>query len=140
MPADKKTCECTEGAATAVQAMHGDSFSKNRVDPDPKTPTSFGGDFTGPPALPCSRDDGCPGRQRRCGAQVVSLTLGDALTNSRRWLTYHRQNLYSDEDHLRPATSLVLPDRRDKFEDFDSIRLVLQQFLPACCSLLLEGH
>ena len=56
VPADKKTRECTEGAATAVQAVHGDSFSANRVDPDPNSSTSFGDDFTRPPALPCSRD------------------------------------------------------------------------------------
>ena len=41
--ADTKTCERTEGAAKAVQAMHGDSFSASRVDPGPKTnSTSFG--------------------------------------------------------------------------------------------------
>ena len=33
--ADTKTHERTEGAATALQAMHGDSCSTNRVDPDP---------------------------------------------------------------------------------------------------------
>ena len=44
---------------------------------------------------------------------------------------------------LRPLISLVLPDRRENFEDFSSIRLVRQQFLeeqPACCPLLSEGH
>ena len=55
--ADTKTRERTEGAATAVQAMHGDSCSANRVDPDPICSTSFGDDCTGPPALPCSRED-----------------------------------------------------------------------------------
>ena len=53
--ADKKTRECTEGAATAVQAMHGDSFSANRVDPDPMCSTIIGVQAE-PPALPC-RDD-----------------------------------------------------------------------------------
>ena len=52
VPADDKTRERTEGAAKAVQAMHGDSFSANRVDPDSESHTSFGGDSTGPPALP----------------------------------------------------------------------------------------
>ena len=33
--ADTKTRERTEGAATAVRAMYGDSCSANRVDPDP---------------------------------------------------------------------------------------------------------
>ena len=49
-PANTKTRECTEGAATAVQAMHGESFSACRVDPDPKTSTSFGVKVE-PPAL-----------------------------------------------------------------------------------------
>ena len=40
---DTKTRERTEGAATEVQAMHGDSCSATRVDPGPKTnSTSFG--------------------------------------------------------------------------------------------------
>ena len=56
-PAHKKTRESKEGAAAAVQAMHGDSFAANRVDPDPKRSISFGDDFTGPPAISCSRDD-----------------------------------------------------------------------------------
>ena len=52
-PADTKTRERTEGAATAVQAMYEDSFSANQVDPDPKsTSTSFGVKGE-PPALPC---------------------------------------------------------------------------------------
>ena len=49
--ADKNTHERTEGAATAVQAMHGDSCSANRVDPNPMCSTSFGDDCTGPLAL-----------------------------------------------------------------------------------------
>ena len=108
--------EHTEGAAKAVQAMHGDSFSANRVDPDPMYLTSFGVKAE------------CLGQKWRCGAQVVSLTLGDALTNSRRWLTPHRHGLYSYEDRFLPAASMVLPDRRDKSENFNSIRLVLQRF------------
>ena len=55
--ADTKTRERTEGAATAVQAVHGDSCSANRVDPDPMCSISFGDDCTRPPALPCSRED-----------------------------------------------------------------------------------
>ena len=55
--ADTKTRERTEGAATVVQAMHGDSCSANRVDPDPKCSTSFSNNPTRLPALPCSGDD-----------------------------------------------------------------------------------
>ena len=40
--ANKKTRERTEGAAEAVQAVHGDSVSASRVDPSPRTnSTSF---------------------------------------------------------------------------------------------------
>ena len=95
------------------------------------------------PNLPLSLKRRRLGRQRCCGAKVVSLTLGDTYINSRWWLTSHRQNLYSDEDHLRPAISLVLPDRRDKFEEFNSLLLVLQHFpedkQPAS-PLLAKGH
>ena len=35
-PANKKTREYTEGAAKAVQAMHGDSCFATRVDPGPE--------------------------------------------------------------------------------------------------------
>ena len=61
VPSDIKICEHTEGAAAAVQAKHGDSCSANRGDPDPICLTSFGGDSTRPPALPCSRDDALVG-------------------------------------------------------------------------------
>ena len=55
VPADKETRERTEGAATAVQAMHGDSFCANRIDHDPMYSTSFGVKAE-PPDLP-RRDD-----------------------------------------------------------------------------------
>ena len=53
--ADKKIRERTEGAATAVQAMHRNSFFAHRVDPDPMCSTIFGVKVE-PPALP-QRDD-----------------------------------------------------------------------------------
>ena len=55
--ADTKTRERTEGAATAVQAMHGVSCSAIRVDSDPMCSTSFGDDCTEPPAPPCSGEN-----------------------------------------------------------------------------------
>ena len=54
-PANTKTRERTEGAATAVQAMHGDSCTAQKVQDGPKTSISFGMKAE-PPALPC-RDD-----------------------------------------------------------------------------------
>ena len=54
--ANTKTRECTEGATTAVQAMHGDSFSACRVDPGPMTNWTSFSMMAEPLALPC-RDD-----------------------------------------------------------------------------------
>ena len=51
--ANTKTRECTDGAATAVQAMHGESCSVTQVDPDPMCFTSFGDDCIRPPAPSC---------------------------------------------------------------------------------------
>ena len=112
MPTNEKTRERTEGAAKAVQAMRGDSFSAKRVQDGPKISTTFGVKAESP-ALPC-RDDRL-GRERRCGAKAVSLALGDALTNSRRRLTSHRRSLYDNEDHFLSATSSVLHNRGDEF-------------------------
>ena len=145
MPVDKKTREHTEGVATAVQAKHGDSCSVNRVNPDSNSFTSFSDNSTEPQAFPCLRVDALVGNGTAAPKSClsVSLTLENAHTNSRSWLTPRRHNLYNVEDHLRPAISLVLPARRDKFEDFNSISLVLQHFLedkqPAN-PLLPESH
>ena len=55
-PASTKTRECTESAATAVQAMPGDSCTTaQKVQDGPKTSISFGVKAE-PPDLPC-RDD-----------------------------------------------------------------------------------
>ena len=55
VPADTKTRERTEGVATAVQAMHGNSFSAKRFQDGPKRSTTFGVKAE-PPALPCRGD------------------------------------------------------------------------------------
>ena len=51
-PADTKTRERMEGAGTAVQAMHADSCTAQKVQDGPKTSTSFGMKAE-PPDLPC---------------------------------------------------------------------------------------
>ena len=56
-PAHTKTRERTEGAATAVQAMHGGSCSADRVDPGLMCSTSFGDDCTRSPAPSCSGEN-----------------------------------------------------------------------------------
>ena len=55
-PANTKTRELAEGAATAVQAMHGDSFPACRGYPGPKSNSNSFGMMAKPPALP-RRDD-----------------------------------------------------------------------------------
>ena len=54
--ADTKTCERTEGAATAVQAMRGDCFSARRVEPSLTTNSTSFGMKVEPPTFPY-RDD-----------------------------------------------------------------------------------
>ena len=94
--ADKKTRERTEGAATAVQAMHGDSCTTNRVDPDPMCSTSFGNDSVGPLALPCLKDDALVGNGAAAPKSCLSplkmhspiaagglLPAGEAFTTTR---------------------------------------------------------
>ena len=54
-PADAKTRQRMDGTTKAIQAMHEDSFSAKRVDPDPMCSTSFGVKAE-TPVLPC-RDD-----------------------------------------------------------------------------------
>ena len=54
-PADEKICERTEGAATAVQAMHEDIFSAKRIQDGPKSLIIFGVKAE-PPALSCRGD------------------------------------------------------------------------------------
>ena len=53
--ANSKTRERTEGAATVVQAMHGDSCTAQKVQDGPKTSTSFGVKAE-PPDLPRRED------------------------------------------------------------------------------------
>ena len=55
-PANTKTQERTEGAATAVQAMRGDSCTtEQKVQDGPKTSITFGMEAE-PPDLPCRED------------------------------------------------------------------------------------
>ena len=55
-PANAKTRERTEGAVTAVQAMHGDSYFACRVDPGPKINSTSIGMMAEPPPLSCGHD------------------------------------------------------------------------------------
>ena len=116
VPADEKPREHKESAAKEVQAMDEDSFSANRVQASRTTLTSVGVKDESP-ALPC-RDDVLAKNGAAAPKSCLSPLEVRTHIHSRRWLTPHRQTLNSDEKHLRPAISLVLPDGRDKFENF----------------------
>ena len=129
-PANTKTCERTEGAALAVQAMHEDSCTTAQKFQDgPKTSISFGV-MAEPPDLPCREDvlveDGATSPE----SCLPSLETRSS-TASLWWLSSHRRNFHSNGDHRRQATSSVLLERggeleEEKFTDFNSIRLVRQ--------------
>ena len=55
-PANIKTRKRTEGAATAVQAMHRDSCPATRVEPGPKTNSTNFGIMAEPLDFPCRED------------------------------------------------------------------------------------
>ena len=60
----------------ADRVISGDNSSA-QVNPDPMCLTSFGDDFTGPPALPCSRDDALVDKGA-AAPKTCLFTLGDA--------------------------------------------------------------
>ena len=120
-PANTKTRERTEGAATAVQAMHGDGCSSNRVDPDPMCSTSFGDDCTGPPAPPCPGENALvdnsaaapksclpPLEMRTTTAAGGLLPTGETSTATKT--TFGQPTLrlcLTEETNLRTSTQLV---------------------------------
>ena len=116
--ADIKTRKRTEGAATAVQAMHGDSCSSKRVDPNPICSTNFGDGCIGPPALPCSREDALvdngaaapqsclsPLEMRSPTAAGGLLPTGEASIATRTTFNQPPRRLYSTEETNAKKTS-----------------------------------
>ena len=116
--ANMKTRECTEDAATAVKAMHGDSCSATRVDPGPKTSSTSFGLKAEPPALPC-RDDvvvenraaepkSClPSLEMRSPTAAVGLLpTGEAFTATKPTFNKSRLRLYSTEETNSKETNL----------------------------------
>ena len=85
--------------------MHGDSFSANGADPDPKSSTSFGDDSTGSPDLPCSRNDAlvgngaaalkpCLSLSEMCPATVVSGLLPAGMASTATRIIYDQPTLW----------------------------------------------
>ena len=78
VPLDTKTRNRMEDIA-ADRVIREDSSSVNRGDPDHMCLTSFGDDFTEPPAFPCSRDDAVVDN----GAAAPNLCLSPAEMRTR---------------------------------------------------------
>ena len=123
-PANTKTRELTEGAATAAQAMHGDSCSATRVDPGPKTNSTSFGMKAEPHVLPCRNDvlvengDASPKsclpsvEMRSPSAAGDSLPTGETSTATK--ITFNRPPLQlypTEETNLRTSTQPVSYDR-----------------------------
>ena len=125
-PANTKTRERSEGSATAVQAMHGDSCTAQRVQDGPKTNSTCFGVMAEPSDLPLRDDilvENGAASPKSClpSLEMRSTTAAGGLLPP--------ANLHSNEDHLQRATSSVLLDRGGEFEgdtftDFKSTRLV----------------
>ena len=101
--ANTKTRERTEGAATPVQAMHRDSCSATRVDPDPMCSTSFGDDCTGPPAPLCSGvnalvDTGAAATKSCLPSLEMRSPIGEASIARRTTFNQPSRPVYSTEE------------------------------------------
>ena len=109
-PAITKTRERTEGAATAVQAMHGNSFSTCRVGPGPKTKSTSFGMMVKPPDPSCREDvlveDGAappksclPSLEMRSPTAAGGLLpTGEASTATKATFNKLRLRLYTTEE------------------------------------------
>ena len=108
--ADTNTRERTEGAATAVQVMHGDNVFASRVNPGSKTNSASFGVKIEPPALAC-RDDvvvengaaalkSCllPWEMRTTSAASGLLPTGKTSTATKTTFNQPRLRLYSFEE------------------------------------------
>ena len=140
--AGTKTRERTEGAATTVQAMHGDScITAQQVKDGPKISISFG-TMAEPPNLPCREDvlakDGATSpesclpslemRSSRAAGGLLIVPTGEASTATE---TNFNQTPLSSVLHDRGDGSRGEFEGDKKVESsIDSIRLVRQQCLP----------
>ena len=127
-PAHTKTRERMEGAATAVQAMHGVSFSARRVEPGPNTNLTSFGVKAEPPDLPCMEDvlieDGAtspesclPSLEVRSSTAAGGLvpngktsTATDTTVNKPLLQSYSSEEKNSKKKNLRTSTPCVSYD------------------------------
>ena len=97
-PADTKTRERTESAATAVQAIPRDGFSARPVEPGPNTnSTSFSVNVE-PPALPCRDDVVVESGVAASESCLPSLEMRSSTAAG--GFSSNRRSLHSLGDHL----------------------------------------
>ena len=122
--ANTMTRERPEGAATAVQAMHGDSVFASWVDPDQKTNSTSFSMKAEPPALPCRGDvlvengaaapKSClPSLEMRLSTAAGGLLpTGEASIATRTTFNQPSRRLYSTEEtnHKKPSTPYISYD------------------------------
>ena len=120
-PADTRTRERMDGAATVIQAIHGDRCSANRVQVGPKT-TSTSFVVNGEPsALPC-RDDvvvengvatpkSCVSPLEMRTTSAAGSLLPTVQTTTATWTTLDRPTLWfylDKKNELRASTPFAL--------------------------------
>ena len=126
-PVITKTRERTEGAATAVQAMHEDSCTiAQNVRDRPKISISFGVKAE-PPDLPCRDDvlvEGGDAAPESClpSLEIGTTTAAGALVPIGKTSTATQTT--SDEPLLRFYATEEMNPKGEKKMDFNSIRLV----------------
>ena len=119
---DKKTRECTKGVATAVQAMHRDIFSANRVNPDPTDSTTLGvkAEHSG---LPCRNDilvengaaapKSCLSPLDTCSTAVAGGLLPTCKTSTAIRNVFDQSSLWfclTEETNMRTSAQSALYD------------------------------
>ena len=140
-PANTKSRERTEGAATAIQAMHRDSCTAQKVQDGPKTSTSFGMKAK-PPALPYKDDvvvesgDAAP-KSCLLSLEMRSPTAAGGLVPTGKTSTATEITFIQPPLRLYPADEF----EEKKSKDFNPICQVRQQLLETTCSPLMpEGY
>ena len=106
------------------QCKHGDSCSTDRVDPDPMCSTSFGDDYTEPPAPPCTGEnaliDNGAAAPKSClpslemhspTAAGSLLPTGETSIATRTTFNQPPLQLYSTEERNSTSTPYVSYDR-----------------------------
>ena len=160
-PTDTKTRERPEGAATPVQATHGDTWTAQKVQDGPKTSASFGVKAE-TPDLPCREDvlvensaaspQSCLPSSEMCSPIAAGglLPTGEASTATRTTFNQPPLRFYSTEKRIQrrilglglytsrmTAVSCLLPipagwpSRRNRDKIGRSI-LAIQGHLRAC--------